>query len=230
MTVGVGVAPLGVPRALEGRIAAVREHIAKACRSAGRDPSSVRILGVTKSQPKEVVVAAIAAGIEDIGESYVQEAQPKLIGLTNVRKHFIGHVQTNKCKAIVQTFDVVQSIDRLAAGLAIAKAARACGRPVTALVQVNVSPSERFGVAPEEAPALAERLRDAGLVVDGVMAIGPLGAGPSETRRAFDRAADAFARVGGTTLSLGMSGDYREAIDSGSTMLRLGTMLFGARR
>jgi len=170
MKVDVGAPPDGAPSSLEGRIAAIREHVADACRSAGREPGSVRVVGVTKKQSREHVLAAIAAGIDEIGENYVQEARPKYDGLPNVVKHFIGHVQTNKAKALVETFDVVQSIDRLDAGLAIAAASRSLGRRTTALVQVNISASERFGVAPGDAQSLAERLRQEGLDVDGVMA------------------------------------------------------------
>jgi len=130
----------------------------------------------------------------------------------------------------VELFDVVQSIDRLEAGRAIAKASRTLGKPVRALLQINISPTERFGVDPAEAVALATRLReDEGLQIDGVMAIGPNTDEPEEVARAFDRAAEAFAAVGGDTLSIGMSADWEQAIRSGSTMLRIGTALFGAR-
>lgn len=229
MTVGVGVASGNAPNVLRDRIAVVRAEVAAALRAADRSGDPVRIVAVTKAQPRSTVVAALAAGIDEIGENYVQEAQPKLAGLLGVRKHFVGHVQTNKAKAIAGTFDVVQSIDRLEAGLAIVAAARALGRTVSALVQVNVSPTERFGVAPAAAEPLAAQLREAGLDIDGVMAIGPRDAGRDGTLRAFEQAAKAFERIGGSTLSLGMSGDWREAIESGSTMLRLGTVLFGAR-
>jgi len=228
MTVDVGVAPGDTPNVLTDRISAVRVEVETAWQACGRS-GAPRILAVTKAQPRSAVLAAITAGITDVGENYVQEAQPKLAGLTAVRKHFVGHVQTNKAKPIVATFDVVQSIDRAAAGLAVAAAARAAGRLVTVLIQVNVSAVERYGVAPSAAEPLAAQLREAGLQVDGVMAIGPLGAGRDETLRAFELAARTFERVGGTTLSLGMSGDWREAIASGATMLRLGTALFGAR-
>ncbi len=220
----------GVPASLVERIASIRAQIADAARAAGRDPATVRLLGVGKKQSRETVFAAVAAGLDEVGENYVQEAQPKLAGLpSHVRKHFIGHVQTNKAKAIVETFDVVQSVDRLEAGLALVRAGRTLGRSVTALVQVNISPSERFGIAPAGAADLAVSLREAGLEIDGVMAIGPLTNDRAEIRRAFETAHDAFRRVGGTTLSLGMSGDFREAIACGSTMIRIGTALFGAR-
>src|SRR5262249_6903902 len=146
--------------------------------------------------------------------------------LPPVRKHFIGHVQTNKAKSIDALFDVVQSVDRLDAGLALAKAGSALGRSLHVLVQVNVSPTERFGVAPAEAPALARRLRDEGLAVDGVMAIGPLEGSVDD---AFAAAQDAFGAVGGTTFSLGMSADWERAVHFGSTMIRVGTAIFGPR-
>ena len=223
-------APGGAPSSVAGRIAEMRAKMAEAAHRAGRDPSSVRLVGITKKQPRERVIAAIEAGLEDVGENYVQEARAKFASLPAVRKHFVGHVQTNKARAIVSTFDVVQSIDRLEAGRAIARAARALGKPVSTLVQVNISPSERFGVRPDEAPQLARALRDdEHLTVDGVMAIGPITRDPAELRRSFSRAAEALAAVGGSTLSLGMSDDFELAIESGSTMVRIGTALFGAR-
>ena len=230
MKLEVGVEPGGPPNSLAGRIASMRARIDAAARRAGRDPSHITLVGVTKKQSRESVIAAIEAGLTDIGENYAQEARAKYVDLPLARKHFIGHVQTNKAKAIVETFDVVQSIDRLDAGRAIARAAQRAGKPMRALVQINISPGERFGVAPGDAPALAARLRaDEGLAVDGVMAIGPETDDRAAIGRAFAHAAETFARVGGTTLSIGMSGDWEEAIDCGTTMLRIGTAIFGAR-
>ena len=196
-------------------------------------PAHVAIVAATKSQPANVLEEAIAAGVRDIGENYLQEARAKFEAVSAeppFTKHFIGHVQSNKAKAIVETFDVVQSVDRIEAGLALAKAAAAAGKRLRVLIQVNISQSERFGVRPEEAPELARALRqEASLAVDGVMAIGPLSASRSETARAFEVAAGVFGAVGGTVLSLGMSGDWREALRAGSTMVRLGSVLFGPR-
>ncbi len=211
------------------RVKNFRARVDAVAAAAGRPSDSVRILGVTKMQPRESVLAALDAGLVDIGENYLQEAREKLAALPTVRTHFIGHMQTNKAKPIAALFDVVQSVDRLDAGLALAKAARASGKPLSVLVQVNISPSERFGVAPDEAPALAARLRDEGLHVDGVMAIGPITENGAETDAAFACAQDVFAAVGGATLSLGMSGDWERAIAHGSTMIRLGTAIFGPR-
>ena len=206
------------------RVAALRERVDVVAAAAGRPRGAVSILAVTKTQPRAAVVDALAAGLHDVGENYLQEARAKYVGLPPCAKHFIGHVQTNKAKAIAALFDVVQGIDREEAGAAIARAGRALGRTPRVLVQVNVSPSERFGVAPQQAPKLAARLRDEGLEVDGVMAIGPVG-GDVET--AFATAREAFERVGGTTLSLGMSGDWESAVRHGSTLIRIGTAIFG---
>ena len=230
MKLEIGDRPDGAPNSLAGRIATMRRRIAETANRCGRDAASITLVGVTKMRAREDVADAIDSGLTDVAENYVQEARAKYVDLPPARKHFIGHVQTNKAKAIVELFDVVQSIDRLDAGRAIAKASRSLGRPVRALVQVNISPTERFGVAPADAAALAARLRDdEGLPVDGVMAIGPDTDDRAEIARAFDRAAQIFADVGGDTLSIGMSGDWEEAIRSGSTMLRIGTALFGAR-
>ncbi|HTV72790.1 MAG TPA: YggS family pyridoxal phosphate-dependent enzyme [Candidatus Acidoferrales bacterium] len=228
MKLDIGAPSNGAPRSLGERIDHVRAQIAEFAVAAGRDPASIRLVGVTKKQPREAVAAAVQAGLSDIAENYVQEAAPKFAGLA-AAKHFIGHVQTNKAKAIVETFDVVQSVDRLEAGLALHKASQSLGKPIVALVQVNISATERFGVAPRDAPALVQELRARGLVVDGIMAIGPNTSDTDETARAFTEAARVFERVGGTTLSIGMSGDFAQAIACGSTMVRIGTALFGAR-
>jgi pyridoxal phosphate enzyme (YggS family) len=230
MEIAVGMDSDDVPDSLAGRIDALRVRIAARARSEGRDPARITLVGVTKKQPREAVLEALGAGLTDIAENYVQEARAKYGELPFARKHFIGHVQTNKAKAIVATFDVVQSIDRLDAGRAIAKAARAAGKHLTALVQINVSRTERNGIAPDDAAALAASLRaDEGLEIDGVMAIGPATEDRAEIARAFAKAAETFAAVGGSTLSLGMSGDWEEAIGCGSTMLRIGTAIFGER-
>ncbi len=208
------------------RVATLRERVDAAALAAGRARDPIAILAVTKTQPRDAVVAAVEAGLTDVGENYLQEARAKYDGLPPCTRHFIGHVQTNKAKAIAGLFDVVQSVDRLDAGLALAKAARALGRELRVLVQINISPTERFGVPPAEAPALAERLRGEGLAVDGVMAIGPV---EGDAEAAFALARSAFAEVGGSTLSLGMSGDWETAVRHGSTMIRVGTAIFGAR-
>jgi PLP dependent protein len=212
------------------KVRAVRQLVEDELRECSRAPGSVTIVGVSKKQPAEVVRSAIESGLADIGENYLQEAKAKFSGLPPVRKHFIGHLQTNKAKAVVELFDVVQSVDRIEAGEALAKACAGVGKVLPVLLQVNISPAERFGCPPQEAERLAEALRALpDLRLEGIMAIGPATDASDEISRAFELAAKTFARVGGSTLSIGMSGDWRQAVRAGSTMIRLGTALFGSR-
>jgi pyridoxal phosphate enzyme (YggS family) len=193
-------------------------------------PAHVAIVAVTKFQPAEAVAEAIAAGVTDVGENYVQEARGKRDAYGAARKHFIGHVQTNKAKAIVSLFDAVQSVDRIEAASALAKAAASVEKQLPVLLQLNVSPAERYGCAPADAERLAESIRAFdSLKLEGVMAIGPITKDRIAIARAFETAADVLRCIGGTTLSIGMSGDWREAVDAGSTMIRVGTTIFGPR-
>ncbi len=212
------------------RFRALRRAIEEEALHCGRDPASITLVGIVKGQSDESVAAAIAAGLADIGENYLQEARRKFPTLPTVRKHFVGHVQTNKAKAIAEIFDLVQSVDRADAGASLSKAAQASDKTLPVLLQINISPAERFGCAPADAPQLAEALRRLpALRVEGVMAIGPLTGDRSEISSAFDVAAKTLGRIGGSTLSIGMSGDWREAVRAGSTMLRIGEALFGPR-
>jgi len=208
----------------------LRKAIDEELAACGRHPGDVTLVGVAKRQPLEIVRETIAAGLSDVGENYVQEAQRAFPALPPVRKHFIGHFQTNKAKAVVRLFDCVQSVDRPEAARALDLAARTLGKRLPVLVQVNVSPFDRFGCAPDDAPSLADAVRSLpGLAMEGLMALGPPVADRDEISRAFSLAAKTFARVGGTTLSIGMSDDWREAVRAGSTMVRIGTALFGRR-
>lgn len=212
------------------RYRSLRRAIDEEARKCGRDPAAIALVGVSKGQRAETIAAAIDAGLTDIGESYLQEARRKIPALPPVRKHFVGHLQTNKAKAVAEQFDVVQSVDRAAAGVALSKAALEAGKTLPVLLQINISPVERFGCPPGEALELAEMLQgQPGLRLDGVMAIGPVTLDRDEILRAFELAAKTLACVGGSTLSIGMSGDWREALRAGSTMLRIGEALFGPR-
>lgn len=194
-------------------------------------PPSVTIVAVSKFQPTEAIAQAIAAGVTDIGENYVQEARGKFDALpADVRKHFIGHIQTNKAKAIAAAFDMVQSVDRADAASALAKAADALGKRLPVLLQLNISPAERFGCPPAEAPHLADVIRShASLDLQGIMAIGPITEDRAETARAFELAARTLRGIGAQTLSLGMSDDWPLALQAGSTMIRVGSTIFGPR-
>jgi PLP dependent protein len=215
---------------VEERYHRLRRAIDEELRNAGRPPGSVTLVGVGKRQPVDTIATAIRAGMSNLAESYLQEARRKFSSLPPVRKHFVGHLQTNKAKAIAALFDVVQSIDRREAGVALSKAAHELGKELPVLLQLNVSPVERFGCPLGRAEWLAEELRmQPGLRLEGVMAIGPLTRDREAIARAFELAAKTLGRIGGSTLSIGMSGDWREAVRAGSTMLRIGEALFGDR-
>lgn len=228
--------------AFERRVAdnlrAVRERIARACVSAGRSPETVAVLAVTKGFGPEAVTAAIAAGLTDVGENYLQEAAAKFAALephgeASARRHFIGRLQRNKCKRVADLFDVVQSVDDLSIAKALDQAAREIGKKLDVLVQINIATDDRAGVAPGEAAAFADAMRALpNLRLRGVMAVGPADA--THVRDAFALASTTFEELRKSigvepVFSLGMSGDLEAAVAAGSTMVRLGTALFGER-
>jgi pyridoxal phosphate enzyme (YggS family) len=212
------------------RVRRLREEVVELARSANRNPAEITIVAVSKLQPQHAVTEAYDAGLRAFGENHVQEAIPKLATLPrDAERHFIGHIQTNKAKAMADAFDLIQSVDRLDAGLALAKAGRVRDTRVRVLLQLNISSSERYGLQPERAPEIAKQLRDAGLDVAGTMAMAQFTPDQRIIREAFLRAAEAHHRIGGPILSLGMSADWPIAIACGSTMIRIGTAIFGPR-
>jgi pyridoxal phosphate enzyme (YggS family) len=226
--------------AIGERLAEVRQRVADAARRSGRDAAAVRIMAVTKTQPREVVEQAIAAGVTLLGENRVQEAQAKFAGLAGAWElHLIGHLQRNKAAEAARLFSCVQSIDRVETAEALDRRSAALGRRVDVLIEYNTSGEEsKSGVrSREELAACIEGVRRLpSLRVRGLMTVGPLGADPEATRRAFrllagmlDEARRAYPDAGLDTLSMGMSGDFEMAVEEGSTLLRLGTVLFGPR-
>jgi pyridoxal phosphate enzyme (YggS family) len=203
-------------------VATVRRRIAAA---GGAD--RVRLVGMTKGFDADAARAAVAAGLVDLGESYAQELVAKAPALegVEVRWHFVGHVQTNKVRALAPHVALWQSVDRAVLGDELAK--RAPGAAV--LVQVNVSGNPaQSGCRPVEVAQLVSRLRRAELDVRGLMAIGAVG-GPDVVRRGFRELARIARAVGVDELSMGMSDDLELAIEEGSTMVRIGRALFGDR-
>jgi hypothetical protein len=222
---------------IRDRLAAARATIAAAARRAGRDPTGVRIVAVTKTLPPEVVGAALAAGLEDVGENYVQEARAKRAAVQGGCWHLIGGLQRNKVRAAVAVFDRIDTVDSSALAAALSAAAAAAGRSVPVLIEVNVAsePAKR-GALPDAAEGLVrEVLSRPGLVVDGLMAIPPP-AEEAEASRPYFRQLrelrDLAARRLGVELphlSMGMSNDFAVAVEEGATWVRLGRALFGAR-
>jgi PLP dependent protein len=220
---------------LAGRIAEVSERIEAARRRGGRQ-RSVTLIAVTKTYGADAVDAAWQAGVHDVGENRVQEALSKMAAVdVPVRWHLIGHVQRNKVKAVDQ-FAMVHSMDSARLADALHDVGMARGRPVDALLEVNASgEASKYGWAPDDVRAEAERLVERpGVRVRGVMTMAALDADEGELRATFRgaRAACDVLRAAGhpaEELSMGMSNDYEIAVEEGATMVRLGTVLFGAR-
>lgn len=213
-----------------------------ACVAAGRDPASVRLLPVTKTHPSAAADYVVRYGLPAVGENRVQEAVEKRAAVAGpLRWELIGHLQSNKAKLAAAHFDRVQSVDSAKLAGLLARAAADQGKTLPVLLQINAgNDPAKFGAEPADAPALLEAaLAQPGLRVDGLMTIAPLGATPAETqahaRRTFAnlrRIRDELASRFGSPLpelSMGMSGDYAEAIAEGSTLIRVGTALFGPR-
>jgi PLP dependent protein len=220
---------------LPERVSEVRERIGAAVARGGHG-QTVRVVAVTKGHGAEAVAAACRAGLEDIGENRVQEALQKMANVTvQVRWHLIGHLQRNKVKWL-DRFHLVHSLDSARLADAVNAFGLSRGGPVDTLVQVNVVGEETKGGYPaSEVEREAERLAGlAGVRVLGVMAMAPLDADERTLRTVFGgarRTRGVLAAAGheATELSMGMSNDFEVAVEEGATLVRLGTVLFGAR-
>ena len=232
---------------LASRLAGVRERMAAAARRAGRRPEAITLVGVAKGQPAARVAEAVAAGLDHVGENYVQEARAKLPelrallaarGLAPPRLHFVGRLQRNKARDVARDFDVVESVDRAELGAALDACAGEAGREIEVLIQVNADAEPgKGGVAPAALRELLARSRDwKHLRVAGLMTIPPPQATPEASRPGFAKLRELALALrgepgGGTLawLSMGMSADFEVAIEEGATHVRVGTALFGAR-
>lgn len=218
----------------------LQERIARAASRAGRAPAEIAVVAVAKTRTPQEIEAAIRSGLGLIGENRVQEAAAKkdLVRL-GAQWHLVGHLQTNKVARAVALFDMVQSVDSARLAAALDQRAAQAGHCLDILVQVNTSGApQQSGVIPRELPALADQLAALPhLRLHGLMTIGALSAEEAEVRACFARLRELreelAARLPGAQLahlSMGMSGDFELAIAEGSTMLRLGTALFGPRQ
>ena len=222
-------------------LALVRAQIAEACAAAGRDPASVRLLPVTKNHPAEAVALAAAAGLGAVGENRVQEAAAKQAECAaagvQVRWELIGHLQSNKAKLAARAFDRIQSVESTKLLDLLDREAAAAGRVPPVLLQINAGDDPaKFGAEPADTPALLEHaLSRSALRIEGLMTIAPLSADPDVARRTFANLRTIrdglVARFGVALpeLSMGMTNDLAAAIAEGSTMIRVGTALFGER-
>lgn len=220
---------------IAANLQAVRRRISEALQGDSRE---VTVVAVSKTQPPEAIRAALAAGCRDFGENYVQEAIAKIADLraTPARWHFIGRLQTNKAKDVAANFDWVHGVDRARVAAALSRARGAGQEAMNVCLQVNISgEASKSGVKPEEALALArevapmERIRLRGLM--GMASFTADAASQREQFATLRRTLEAIRAQGipMDTLSMGMSGDFEAAIAEGSTMVRIGTAIFGAR-
>ncbi|MDR0239682.1 MAG: YggS family pyridoxal phosphate-dependent enzyme [Deltaproteobacteria bacterium] len=225
-------------KALVERLHVVRDRIAHAARSAGRDPQEARLVAVSKLQPARAIAALATAGQCDFGESYVQEACAKQAELSHLalRWHCIGHVQTNKAKNAAGRFQYIHSLDSLKLAQALRRHIP-ISRRQQALIQVNVGDeSQKTGVRAEELPVLAEHIaRMPEFELAGLMCLPPFFDNGARARPYFALLRELCERLrirlglALPELSMGMSGDFAEAVAEGATLVRIGTDVFGPR-
>ena len=227
---------------IAARLTEVRSRIAAAARSAGRDPSTIQLIAVSKTFPIDLVREAYAAGQRDFGENRVQEALQKIEKAADleIRWHLLGHLQTNKARKAGAAFATIQSIDSVELLEKLDLAAVEAGATPELLIQVDVAgEATKFGAPPAGVPRLFEagaRLRAARVV--GLMTLPPVPQTPEDARPWFRRVRDLRdgwlgSGVPGSMLrelSMGMSGDFDVAIQEGATMVRVGTAIFGRRQ
>jgi PLP dependent protein len=226
----------------------VLDQITDATRRAGRDPQQVRLVVVTKTQPLEIVQAAIDAGVRILGENYPEEAVVKIQSLpaqTGVEWHMIGHVQSRKARLVADHFALLHSLDSLKLAQRLDRFAAEADRVLPVLLELNVggeaskSGWEASTQAEWEAvlPEVAELLELPHLRVQGLMTMPPLGTDPEASRHFFqrlrslrDQLASQFPRADWHELSMGTSSDYQVAVEEGATLVRVGTAIVGARK
>jgi hypothetical protein len=223
------------------RLAALQARIRSAAAAAGRPDDAIRLVAVSKTFPVEAIRQAIAAGVSDIGENYIQEARGKFEAFQGsaVKWHFIGRLQSNKAKHAVRMFDLIHTLDSYKLALELDRCARRLHKIQPVLIQVNVAgETAKAGVAPEEAlPLVRQAAALENIAVQGLMTLPPYFNSPERVRPFFaalrqlrDRIRQAqIAEVGMQELSMGMTGDFEAAVAEGATLVRIGTALFGER-
>lgn len=228
------------PQTITANIAALRQRIVQSASDAGRDPAEITLLAVSKTRSAEEVAVALDAGLTQIGENYLQEALDKQAALQgrNACWHFIGPIQSNKTREIASHFDWVHSVDREKIAKRLSEQRPEGKPPLKICLQVNISREDsKSGVLPENALTLAKQITALpALQLRGLMAIPAASDDPAEQRAAFaalralrDTLQQALPDQTLDTLSMGMSGDMDAAIAEGSTLIRIGTALFGPR-
>lgn len=217
---------------------AIRQRIKAACDRVDREPNSLTLLAVTKTHPPEVIKQAVDAGLLFFGENKVQEAKAKIpLCPGRARWHFIGHLQSNKCRDAVELFELIESVDSLPLAQELNKRAEQAAKTMPILLEVNVAgEASKFGYQPARLLAELKELNQlARLEIHGLMAVPPWSPSAESSRPHFQKLRELKARCEDALgaplphLSMGMSGDFEVAIEEGATIIRLGTALFGQR-
>jgi pyridoxal phosphate enzyme (YggS family) len=217
------------------------DRISEAALKAGRNPQEIKLLAAAKSQSIELIRAAIAAGVRLIGENYVQEADSKRQVISEpVEWHMIGHLQRNKVKIALQTFDLIQSLDSAALALELDKQGEKKGKTVRTFIEVNLGDEQsKSGIGQDKVAELLRRLGELSyLGVEGLMTVPPFKENPEEVRPFFRALKDLqmelqclkIPNASLNELSMGMTHDYPIAVEEGATIVRIGTALFGPRK
>lgn len=218
----------------------IRDAIEDAARRVGRGQGEVTLIAVTKAHPPEALKAALALGLNDLGENRVEEMEEKvgLLGRDAATWHMIGHVQSRKARPMAELAALVHSVDSLKLGRRLSSFATEAGRVLPILVQVNTSGEDaKYGFNPQEAlEVIHELLGSSGLEIRGLMTMAPFVDDEAVLRRTFaglrrlqEEALSTIPAYHGTELSMGMTNDFELAVEEGSTMVRIGTALFGER-
>lgn len=220
-------------------LALIKDLLTSAAKAAGREPGTVKLLGVSKKQPLSKILAAADAGLVDFGENFVQEGVDKIDQTRerNLTWHFIGHLQNNKTRVVAEYFDWVHTIDNLKTARRLSDQRPESLGPLKICLQVNIdAENAKSGVAIDQLPALAAAVSELpNLTLRGLMCLPMQRTQPDEQREPFARLrqmAESLRSFGieTDTLSMGMSGDYQAAILEGATIVRIGTALFGERK
>ncbi len=228
----------------------VRRQVAGAPLRGGRPPASVRVVGVSKRQPSEKLAAAVLEGLREIGENRVQEAREKRpiveklleeagFDISQLKWHMVGRIQSNKAATAAGLFDVIQSVENVKVANRLSRSAEELGKSLEVFIEVNTSGEEsKAGVHPDGVIDLIGEIKSLpGIKLNGLMTIGPLTEDRDRIRASFDRLRETLDRIevevpsltAGWEVSLGMSGDFKEAIAAGATIVRIGTAIFGLR-
>jgi pyridoxal phosphate enzyme (YggS family) len=219
----------------------IGENLKNACLRAGRNPNEVKLIAVSKTFGVDSILEALKAGIGDFGENYVQELLEKRNALLDrsIAWHFIGHLQSNKVKYIADWISMIHSVDSIGLATEIGKRAAKAGRTIDVLIEVNTSEeATKFGVRPDKAVEFIQSVSAIEHInIKGLMTIGPFTDNTDESRKSFRTLRSIFETVNARgicahpmdTLSMGMTHDYSVAIEEGSTLVRIGTAIFGSR-